>query len=164
MKYFPKIICVFCLCCVLFSACAPKEIPHPLCRVVTEIDIVCDHPKAQIRRHYTSSQKMQYVLIYLRLLDPKNTTAYPPATEEVYHIQILFSDGSHRTYRQTAHRYLSRDNEPWKSIDPGSASGLYSLMRKLPSDPDNLSNPAYPAAIFIPYYKINLNFLQNAQD
>lgn len=140
MKYFYKICCIFCLCCTLFSACAPKEIPQPLCRVVTEINIVCDHPKAQIRRHYTDSKKMQYVLIYLRLLKPKTTTALPTETDDLYSIQISFSDGSKRTYRQTAHRYLSRDNEPWKSIDPSSASGLYFLMRKLSSDPDNLSN------------------------
>lgn len=138
MKKIAKLFLLFSLCSFLISGCKQEKSALPLCRVVTQIDIDCRQPDVQIHRHYTDSKKMQYVLIYLRLLEPRSTTSMPAGANDIYNISIHFSDGSQRIYRQTAHRYLSRDNGPWKSIDPGSAAGLYTLMRKLPSDPDSL--------------------------
>ena len=138
MKSFSKFFFLFCLCLSLFSGCKQREAALPLCRVVTQIDIDCQQPDVQIRRHYTDNQKMQYVLIYLRLLKPRSTFSAPAAGKDIYNICIRFSDGSQRIYRQTAHRFLSRDDGPWKAIDPGSAAGLYYLMRQLPSDPDSI--------------------------
>jgi hypothetical protein len=89
-----------------------------------------------IQRHYTDSQKMEYVLLYLRLLKPfgKPDTDPDQLDKDVYQITVHLSDGDRRIYRQKAHKYFSWDSRPWQKIDPAQASGLYALMEHLPSD------------------------------
>lgn len=108
----------------------------PLCRVVTQVDIIGQEKDVQIHRHYTDTEKMQWVLIYLRTLDPGIKPQTPPeeALAEIYEISLKFSDGSEKVFRQADHRYYSVGSHPWQSIEPGKASGLYALMRALPSD------------------------------
>lgn len=127
------------LCFFAFPGCHAKPLPpQPLCRVVTRIDITCQQQDVRIHRRYTDFQKMQWVLIYLRLAEPKYTPQ-PKAQQlgDIYEIRLLFSDASTRIYRQTSHRYLSLDGRPWQAIEPSYAAGLYALMRALPSDPES---------------------------
>ena len=117
--------------------CGCQRTPQaPVSHLVTGVDIACQKEDVLISRHYTRSPKMEYVILYLRLLEPVGTPEINPEilTDPVYCITVHFSDGSQQVYRQKDHRYLSVDGGPWQSIDPGQAAGLYRLMEKLPSD------------------------------
>ena len=135
MKKISKLFLSFCFTLFIISGCGANHAPKPRCRVVTGVDITCRQEHMLIRRHYQDHEKMQSVLLYLRLLDPKG----PPDTDpekissDVYEITVHLSDGNQQVYRQKAHRYFFRDAH-WVMIDPAQASQLYTLMRRLPSD------------------------------
>lgn len=135
MKKSLKLILISTFFALILSGCNQKE-ATPLCRVVTQVDIFCQHEDVQIHRHYTDSQKMKYVLLYLRHLKPKGIPATDPEAvdADVYNITLQLSDGQKKVYRQKDHRYLRTETHPWQTIDPEQASGLYHLMRKIPSD------------------------------
>lgn len=153
MKKFIKLLILFCFSALILSGCNandPKQ--APLCRVVTQVDISCRKEHMLISRHYTDMKKMESVLLYLRLLDPQGRPDTDPGSlnKEVYQITVHLSDGKQRIYRQKAHRYFSRDNGSWRVIDPEKASGLYTLMRRLPSDAVfNYKTATSPAPEFV---------------
>lgn len=113
-----------------------KAVPRPVSHIATGVDIFCQEQDVQISRHYTNSPKMEYVLMYLRLLEPLGKPETDPDTLEaaVFEITVTMADGSRQVYRQKAHRYLSSNGGPWKTIDPEQAAGLYRLIAKVPSD------------------------------
>ncbi len=122
---------------IIMSGCSRNNPPvFPLCRVVTQVDISCQKENMVLNRHYTQSEKMESVLLYLRLIKPLGKPENDPDTveREIYRITVHFSDGEKRIYRQKAHRYLSVDGKPWKTIDPEQAAQLYALMQHYPSD------------------------------
>ena len=90
-----------------------------------------------IARHYNSPEKMEMVLLYIRLLQPLYKPEVDPETVpgDVYEITLHYSDGNSRTYRQKAHRFISSDRHPWQTVDPEHAAGLYKLMQHYSSDP-----------------------------
>ena len=135
MKKITKILLSSCLLTTLFSGCS-KQDAKPLCRVVTGVEISCQHQDVQIRRHYTDTEKMEYVLIYLRLLKPLGRPDADPNTinADVYEITLELSDGNKKHYLQKDHRYFLKDTGTWQSISPEQAEGLYRLMRKIPGD------------------------------
>ena len=136
MKRMSKLFFIGCV-CLIMSGCSRNNPPAPpLCRVVTQVDIFCQQKNMMLRRHYTQPQKMESVLLYLRLLKPLGKPETDPdnVEREVYEISVHFSDGEKRVYRQKAHRYLSVDNKPWETIAPEQASELYKLMQHYPSD------------------------------
>lgn len=134
-----KFLLVFsmCFCLFLLPGCGKKAAPKtPLCRVVTQVDIAGQEKDVQIYRHYTDEQKAQWVLIYLRTLKPSIRPQSPPENSKNsrYEITLTFSDGKQKVFRQAAHRYYAVEDRPWHAIDPAQASGLYALLRALPSD------------------------------
>ncbi len=135
MKKIGKLTLYLCFFTIFLSGCATNRV-RPICRVVTQVDISCQQEDMQIHRHYTNSQKMEYVLLYLRLLEPLGVPDTDPdrIPADVYEITLQFSDGDHKIYRQKDHRYLAVGSLPWKTIDPAQAAGLYTLMRRIPSD------------------------------
>ncbi|MBQ8359889.1 MAG: hypothetical protein IJX37_08330 [Oscillospiraceae bacterium] len=138
MKKAIKLFLLFCFSTIILSGCVANDTPQkPLCRVVTQVDISCRREHMLMQRHYTNPEKMEYVLLYLRLLKPlgKPDTDPEQIHKDVYEITVHLSDGSKRLYKQKAHRYFSRESRPWELIDPAQAAGLYRLMEKLPSDP-----------------------------
>ncbi len=134
MKKFAKLFFIS-FCVALLGGCEKTEV-KPICRVVTGVEISCQHEDVQIRRHYTDTEKMEYVLIYLRLLNPMGRPGINPETvdADVYRITLQLSDGSQKVYLQKDHRYLALQEGPWQTIAPEQAEGLYRLMRKIPSD------------------------------
>ena len=136
MKKAIKLFTMFCFSVIIMSGCVKKNAPPP-CKVVTQVDISCRQENLLLQRHYTDPEKMESVLLYLRLLKPMGQPEQmpPPQLGDLYHITVSLSDGSKRNYLQMAHRYFSRDSRPWELIDPKQAAGLYFLMQKLPSDP-----------------------------
>lgn len=129
---------LFCFTALTLSGCGKTSVPAPRCRVVTRVDIACRQEDLLIQRHYTSTEKMESVLLYLRILDPTGEPDIDPDSikKDIYEITVHLSDGKKRIYRQKAHRYFSQDFRPWKRIDPAQAAGLYTLMRTLQSDPE----------------------------
>ena len=137
MKKIIKLFVLFCFCAFIISGCSKNDTPaNPLCRVVTRVDISCQHENILIQRHYTQNEKMESVLLYLRLLKPLGKPQTDPDSidAEIFEITVHLSDGKQRIYRQKAHRYFSQQTRPWETIDPQQASMLYSIMRHLPSD------------------------------
>lgn len=137
MKKFLYFLVMFCFCAIMMSACRRNDTPaEPLSRVVTRVDISCYKEHMLIQRHYTDTQKMEYVLLYLRLLKSKGKPDVDPdeVQKDVYEITVHLSDGNQKIYRQKAHKYFSRESRPWELIDPEQAAGLYAIMEHLPSD------------------------------
>ena len=136
MKKFAAAFFLFCSTFIIMSGCRKNHTPPSLSRVVTKVDIFCQSEGARIERHYTDMRKMEYVLLYLRLLKPLGKPDLDPELldKDVYEITVHLSDGSRKRYRQKAHKYFSRDERPWEMIHPGQAAGLYELIRYLPSD------------------------------
>ena len=134
MKKFAKLLILLAFSASILSGCAKKAtVPY---RAVTEIDISFRYEDMHLQRHYTQTEKMESVLLYLRLLKPLGKPDADPEQilQDSYEITVRFSDGSTKFYRQKAHRFLCVQDHPWIRIDPGQASGLYALMRHYPSD------------------------------
>lgn len=133
MKRTGTLFVLFCFCAVMLCGCSRTQ-AKPVYRAVTHVDIVTKYENQLIRRHYSTPEKMRPVLLYLRLLKPYGKPVQVEETEDVYLISISLSDGQRHYYRQASHKYLSKENGPWKSIDPAQAAQLYSILRELPSD------------------------------
>ena len=124
---------------IILSGCKKNDTPAVTgYRVVTQVDITCRHKRTLVTRHYTDSEKMESVLLYLRLLKPTGKPQTDPdkLDREIFEITVNFSDGTKKQYKQKAHRYIARENRPWEAIDPAQAYGLYALMQYYPSDPN----------------------------
>ena len=137
MKKIIKLLFVCCFVLFILSGCIKNDtLQKPLCRVVTQVDISCQTEHMLMQRHYTQPEKMEYVLLYLRLLKPSGKPDVDPEqlNKDVYNITVFLSDGTKRLYRQKAHQYFASDSGPWKKIDPEKAAGLYRIMEKIPSD------------------------------
>lgn len=121
---------------VIAAMCGCQKRKKPLCRVVTQVDIACDHEGIPIRRHYTDTEKMEAVLLYLRLLRPSGAPGKDPdeIDADIYEITVSLSDGQKRIYRQKDHRYFREAVGGWQSIAPDRAARLYTLMRHYESD------------------------------
>lgn len=134
MKKLVKLFVLLCFCAVILCGCSPKH-TGSVYHAVTQVDIVTKYENQLIRRHYNTPDKMRPVLLYLRLLKPQGKpveTAEP--LSDIYLITVTLSDGQRHYYRQAAHRYFSKENGPWRAIDPAQAVQLYSIMKDLPSD------------------------------
>lgn len=134
MKKKKCIFLITCLWALALFGC--RSTPRVQCRYVTAVDITCDHGDAPIRRHYTDTEKMEAVLIYLRLLQPGGAPAKDPdaVDADVYEITVSLSDGHHRVYQQKDHRFFRNLTGGWQTVSPGHCHGLYTLMRNYESD------------------------------
>lgn len=122
------------LCMIILCSCSKKN-SRPVYRAVTQIDIVTQYQGQIVGRHYNTPEKMRPVLLYLRLLTPFGNATVPCDTkDDIYLITITLSDDSRHYYRQVSHRYISRENGPYKNINPEQAAELYRILRFLPSD------------------------------
>lgn len=124
--------------CAIFGGCMhfiSRPDPTPV-RVVTRIDITYENGAIRTQRHYQDSYKMTQVLNYLRLIDPYGRPALDPEiiSGSHFYIELGFSDGSTKVYRQKADRYMQIDGGEWKSIDPARAEELSLLLGQMESD------------------------------
>lgn len=143
-KFFLLMFCVCSLC-----GCGANH-TKPDFEVVTSIDILTEHEGQLLRRHYTAQEKMRPVLLYLRMLK-HSALSEPidePVGEDIFLITVGLSSGRRRYYRQAKHRYFSFENGPWRSIEPGSAAGLYAILRKLPDDTEKTQPMQSASAAF----------------
>ena len=136
MKTKSLVVVFLCFFLAFLPGCSKQTTQtKPLCRVVTAVEIVGQEKGVQIHRKYTDTQKMQWVLLYLRTLQPDiRPSASPQATVSLYEISLTFSSGERKTFRQAAHRFFCADPRSWHVIDPARAAGLYAILRHVPSD------------------------------
>lgn len=104
--------------------------------LVTGVEISCHKEDVQLHRYYSDQQKMAYVLLYLRLLEPGKSALHAAdrSSGEIYRITVSHDDGSKTEYRQKDHRYFSSGGKHWQLIDPAQAEGLYRILRNVPGD------------------------------
>ena len=122
---------------VLFLlGCQKNTQPRPLCRVVTQVDILCQSDSQPLQRCYTDENKMRAVLLYLRLLRIGKPPEINPDTvsADVYLITVSLSDGTQKTYTLKDHQYFKKGTEGWLSIPPTQAADLYRLIWFYDSD------------------------------
>lgn len=104
-------------------------------RAVTQVDIVTEYKGSLLRWHYDTPEKIQPVLLHLRLLKPTGKPVQiDDVSSDIYLISISLSDGQQHFYRQASHKYLSKQNGPFKTIEPQQAAHLYRILQELPSD------------------------------
>ena len=103
---------------------------------VTQVDVSCQQNGKTFSIHYTDNEKIEAVLLYLRLLKAnKRLKQLPPARDNsIYEIQVHLSNGERRLYKQVDHRYIWRKKTGWNTIPAEQASRLYALLRHYPSD------------------------------
>ena len=123
----------------LLSGCSRVHTPEEQetgLRMVVQIDVSCSQDGESIHRSYTSEDKMEAMLLYLRLLKPLGPAQTDP--EELLgpanEIVVRFSNGQQRIYRLRADRFLSTDSHPWQSVDQVHAQELYKLVILMSSD------------------------------
>lgn len=128
----------FVLLVAIVSGCSKdysSNSPQPM-KVVTEVNVTRHKGKEVLRWQYTSQDKMEAVLLYLRLLPRGETAQVDPhrVEEDNYEIALRYSNGEQRMYYQHADRYLSTDYQPWERIDPKDGRQLQRLLMLMPSD------------------------------
>lgn len=118
-----------------FSGCQ-KQIPRPVGRAVTQVDVIYRRPGQTLTRTYTQENKMRAILTYLRLLEPGGYAAIDPETTrgESSTITVTLSDGCQRVYHQQGSEYLRRDHTPWQRIRGLSSHQLYLLIHAIETD------------------------------
>lgn len=122
----------FWICCLF--GCKAKKPPVP--RVVSSITVVWNRDGHNFTRYYTDIQKMEDILLYLRLAqteEPPETAPEVPS-DSAYHITVSLINGTKHHYLQQQHRFFRREQEPWQSISPELAAELYALLRHNKSD------------------------------
>ena len=128
------IILFFSFLLIILCSCG-KENTQTAYRTVTQVDIITEYNGQILGRHYNTPEKIRPVLLYLRLLKPIGKGFVTDnAKEDIYLITISLSDGNRHYYRQASHRYLSKENGPYKSIDPKMAAELYRILQTFTSD------------------------------
>ena len=135
MGKFWKCFLITLVCMLMMCSCGKAHTP-PVYEVVTGVDVVTARDGQLLRRHYTTSEKMRPVLLYLRMLkhSPLFEPIEEPEGEDIFLICVELTGGKKRYYRQAKHRYFSFEGGPWRSIDPGKAVGLYRILERFPSD------------------------------
>ena len=123
------------LCAIILCACGRKN-TSTAPSVVTQIDIFCEQNGKEFSIQYTDNEKIEAVLLYLRLLNKSRIPAYAPPVEEhsLFQIRLHYLGGNTRLYKQVDHRYIWQDNTGWSKIPAEQAAQLYSLLQHYPSD------------------------------
>lgn len=121
---------------LFFCLCGCSKQQRPACNVVTQIDITCTYGNQQLQRCYTDSEKMQAVLLYMRLLrnDKTADTAAQPLAATDFQITVSMSDGTKRFYHQKDYRFFQKNDGGWQRIPPEQAMELYRLIHFYDSD------------------------------
>lgn len=134
-----KCLLVLSLIMFIVSGCSQNHTQNPnesVPRFVTRIDVICHRENTTTLRHYTTQEKIEPVLICLRLLEPKGKADRDPERliGDTYRIVLYLSNGGRSIYHLQADRYLSRDHHPWERVNEKQAQKLYPLLMRMASD------------------------------
>ena len=119
--------------CLIFCGCKKKETP-PEHRVVTGIQVEYYRGENVLYRTYQKTENVQFVLNYLRILNPFGPVIPEGKQTDNCRITLQYSYGPDSIYLQQGNAYLCRNDGPWESINSARASLLYPMLLLLPSD------------------------------
>lgn len=130
-----KLFVVIALFATILCGCGRKN-ASTAPNFVTQVDILCQQNGKTFSIRYTENEKVEAVLLYLRLLKPGRLPQKTPSEQDnsIYEIHVHLSNGEQRLYKQVDHRYMWRKKTGWNTIPAEQASGLYTLLRHYPSD------------------------------
>lgn len=147
MKNFTKTVCLLFflfLSIILFHGCCNDKATGPVGRVVVKIKVNYENGPLKAYREYTAADKMQYILNYLRYIDPYGTPNENPETisGNEYRIALVYPNGQEKIYRQKSDRFMQMHDGSWKKINPQKAQKLAEILGYFQSDtgqiPDEL--------------------------
>ena len=106
----------------------PKKEPAPDVRLVESIDVTLDPADEELDRHYSTQEKLDKVLSYLRGLELSADVEGDPETSEEtqYRITVHYVGGGSRTYIQIANLYFQEEGQAWEQL-PGSDNKIVDL-------------------------------------
>lgn len=121
---------------LILPGCRHNDAQISPLRLVTQIDVTCHYGQSLLTRRYTATDKMEQILLYLRLLNRGLTANTDPEQLDGIHYKIVlhYSNGKQRIYHQRADGYLSENFKPWLKIDPEQGKLLLHLLLEVPSD------------------------------
>lgn len=133
MKRNWKILLMVSLTLILTGCRAEKLEPTP---VVEQIRVTCRQGQEELTRSYTREDKLGRILYHLRLQDYYGYAKTDPERMlgDDLRMELFFSDGSCRVYRQRCDRYLSRDLHRWRNIPQKQGKRLRYLLYLMESD------------------------------
>ena len=121
----------------------------PTYRVITQIQVDYQGGPLQAQWLFSSPEKMQLSVDYLRSIAPYGSPSEVP--EEMpgsdFQIELLYSDGSSCHYHQRADRFMRIGDGPWKRIEPQKALELSQILGQLSSDPPTVDISPIPPVI-----------------
>ena len=142
-KQFKRLLFLFAMLWILYGCSRPEpgSPPDSVCRVVTEITVDYENSGIRFHRQYTSSEKMQQILNYLRTIDPYGRPEEDPEATvgSCFRITLFYSDKCQTVYLQKSDRFLKTDGGEWKRIDPDRARELSRILGLMESDPVSIS-------------------------
>lgn len=124
----------------IFCGCSRIHTPEetsPATRMVVQVDVTCTRDGESFDRSYTAPEKLEAMLLYLRLLKPQGRANTDPEelSGTASKITVHLFNGQQRIYRLRADRFLSKDAQPWQTVDETHAQDLYPLILLMDSDP-----------------------------
>lgn len=128
----------FLLFCVLalLTACYPRNSVSTSSPIVRQIVATVESRDVFLRRYYCTDEKMQAVLLCIRMLRPQFTPETDPELLDIPTICLTMthSDGSKQLYRLKDTSYLQKNTDPWKKVDSSAAADLWRLLWEMESD------------------------------
>ena len=118
---------------LIFSGCSRIHMPEnidPGVRMALRVDVRCTQGGEAFYRSYTQPEKLEAMLLYLNLLNPKGRAEVDPEefSGTANEITVYLSGGGKRVYRMRCDSFLSIDARPWQNVDPEHAADLYPLL------------------------------------
>ena len=103
---------------------------------VTHADVTWHTESRRYHRHYTSGEKIQKLLYYIRALQPKGNASFDPEILAGTSCKIIlyYQTGQRQIYYLQSDRYLSVDAHPWERVRQEQAEKLYPLLDEMNSD------------------------------
>ena len=115
---------------ILCSGCYPRTLPPNTSPIVRQIVATAEGHDSFLRRFYCTDEKMQAVLLCLRLMKPQFSPETDPDLLNVPMICLTMthSDGSKQLYRLKDVHYLQKNTDPWEKVDASAAADLWRLL------------------------------------
>ena len=136
---------------LLLTGCGlPNAMQKPSAyRVITEIYVDYQSGPLQEQWLFSTPEKMQLIVDYLRGIDPYGAPGEVPEETpgSYFQISLRYSDGTARHYHQHADRFMRIGDGPWKRIDPQKALELSQILGQLSSDPPAVDTAPTPSVI-----------------
>ena len=131
MRKFWKIFCGMILSAVLLCGCEDDQgFRQP---VVEKIEVSGTYDSGGFYLTLMKPEEMEAVLNQVRCLEPLGQADMDPerVLGDSLTIRVCLSSGRCHIYRQQADRYFSKDNKPWRKIDPIQGRRLRLFLGKL---------------------------------